>query len=53
MMFNWFSKLLGKKQQSQRKRVQVDIPIEQHSYRKAFFDVKPRQVSVKEDESTN
>lgn len=53
MMLNWFSKLLSKKEQPQRKRVQVDIPIEQHCYRKDFFYIKANPVVVKEEDSIN
>ncbi|CAM4209961.1 hypothetical protein SHAQ108633_19270 [Shewanella aquimarina] len=40
MMWNWLMKRLGKKSSSQRRRVEVDIPFEQHSYRKASFDLQ-------------
>lgn len=53
MMWNWFSKLIGKKRQSQRKRVQVDIPFEQHSYRKADFVLQKSEPLSEEDKSTN
>ncbi|QYK03412.1 hypothetical protein [Shewanella psychrotolerans] len=50
MMWNWFSKLLNKKVQPKRRRVQVDIPIEQHTYRKAQFGLH-RNSSNDEDKS--
>ncbi|QXP45018.1 hypothetical protein FM038_25825 [Shewanella eurypsychrophilus] len=48
MMWNWFSKVFTKKEQTQRKRVQIDIPYEQHSYRKEDFDVT-EESRVQED----
>jgi len=32
MMWNWFSKMLGKDSRPKRKKVLVDIPYEQHSF---------------------
>ncbi|QSX35980.1 hypothetical protein [Shewanella sedimentimangrovi] len=32
-MWNWFTKMLGIRPQPQRKRVQVEIPMELHEYR--------------------
>ncbi len=40
MMWNWLMKRLGKKSSSRRRRVEVDIPFEQHSYRKASLDLQ-------------
>ena len=40
MIWNWLSKFMGKKQSLQRKRVVIDIPFEQHRYRKESFDSK-------------
>lgn len=51
MIWNWLSKLMTKKAQPQRRRVQVEIPIEQHTYRKAHFDL-PRNASNDEDKSS-
>lgn len=31
-MWNWLLTKLGKKRPSQRKRIQIDIPFEQHCY---------------------
>jgi len=36
MMWNWFTKMLGIRSQPQRKRVQIEIPMEQHEYRGDF-----------------
>ncbi len=33
-MWNWLLDKIGRKTQSQRKRIQVDIPFEQHSYKR-------------------
>lgn len=45
MMWNWFSKMLGRHEQPKRKKVQVEIPFEQHrfsmddfSYTRLTFD---------------
>ncbi|SUI48766.1 Uncharacterised protein [Shewanella putrefaciens] len=32
MMWNWFSKMLGRHEQPKRKKVQVEIPFEQHRF---------------------
>jgi hypothetical protein len=53
MICNWFSKLFSKKGKPQRRRVQVDIPIEQHTYRKANFDLPRNEPAVEDDKSTN
>lgn len=53
MMWNWFSKVFTKKEQSQRKRVQVDIPYEQHSYRKEDFELDQESDSLEEGKSSN
>lgn len=41
MMWNWFSKLLGKHQQPKRKKVIVDIPYAQHGFSMGHF-ARPR-----------
>ncbi|WP_179079105.1 hypothetical protein [Shewanella sp. UCD-KL12] len=53
MMWNWFSKMFTKNEQAQRKRVQVDIPYEQHSYRKEDFDINEQSTSFEESKSNN
>ncbi|WP_185817680.1 hypothetical protein [Shewanella atlantica] len=53
MMWNWLSKFFGKQEQTQRKRVRVDIPYEQHSYRKEDFDIDENSVTMKEDNIRN
>ena len=40
MMWNWLSKKLARTEQPQRKKVDIDIPYEQHSYRIEDFDVE-------------
>ncbi|MFB2686262.1 hypothetical protein ACE02B_13755 [Shewanella mangrovisoli] len=37
MMWNWFTKMLGKDERPKRKKVLVDIPYEQHSFRTDHF----------------
>ncbi|MEZ9820410.1 hypothetical protein AB4238_07280 [Shewanella sp. 10N.286.45.A1] len=39
MMWNWLSKKLTRTEQPQRRKVDIDIPFEQHSYRIEDFDV--------------
>ncbi|WP_169732698.1 MULTISPECIES: hypothetical protein [Shewanella] len=51
-MWNWFSKLVNKKTQPQRKRVDVEIPFEQHSYRKEDFEVEQSRAELEEDKSS-
>ncbi len=53
MMWSWLSKIFGKQEQSQRKRVRIDIPYEQHSYRKEDFDIDKSSVIMDEDNSRN
>lgn len=36
-MWNWFTKMLGKDERPKRKKVLVDIPYEQHSFRMDHF----------------
>ncbi|WP_394200965.1 hypothetical protein [Shewanella waksmanii] len=52
-MWNWFSKFVNKKSQSQRKRVDVDIPFEQHSYRKEDFEIDEAQSELEEENPTS
>ncbi|WOT06387.1 hypothetical protein [Shewanella youngdeokensis] len=40
MIWNWFSKKWTRTRQPQRKKVDINIPYEQHSYRKEDFDIK-------------
>ncbi|ABV37501.1 hypothetical protein Ssed_2894 [Shewanella sediminis HAW-EB3] len=53
MMWNWLSKFFGKQERSQRKRVRIDIPYEQHSYRKEDFDIDENSVTMEEDNIGN
>ncbi len=39
MMWNWLSKKLTRTEQPQRRKVDIDIPFEQHSYRIEDFDI--------------
>lgn len=32
MMWNWFTKMLGKDEQQKRKKVLIEIPFEQHRF---------------------
>ncbi len=32
MMWNWFTKMLGKDEQQKRKKVLIEIPFEQHCF---------------------
>ncbi|NRB22152.1 hypothetical protein [Shewanella sp.] len=52
-MWNWLSKVFLKKERSQRKRVQIDIPYEQHSYRKEDFDIGEQSSSLEDGKSSN
>ncbi|GGI83296.1 hypothetical protein [Shewanella gelidii] len=52
MMWNWLLNKIGKKPVQQRKKVQIDIPYEQHQYRVEDMNVGKltKNVSnVKED----
>ena len=52
-MWSWLSKVFSKKEQSQRKRVQIDIPYEQHSYRKEDFDIDEQSKTQEDGKSSN
>ncbi|WP_185977001.1 MULTISPECIES: hypothetical protein [Shewanella] len=52
-MWNWLSKVFPKKEQAQRKRVQIDIPYEQHSYRKEDFDIDEQSSALEDSKSGN
>ncbi|BAJ01543.1 hypothetical protein [Shewanella violacea] len=52
-MWNWFSKVFPKKEQIQRKRVQIDIPYEQHSYRKEDFAIDEQPSTLENGKSSN
>lgn len=49
MMRKWLVKLFGKKAQTTRKRVQIDIPMQQHRYRLEDFNIVPPAAADKED----
>lgn len=40
MMWNWFSKFIGKKESQQRQRVEFDIPFELYHCRKEKFSIE-------------
>ncbi|MFV7770227.1 MULTISPECIES: hypothetical protein [Shewanella] len=46
MMWNWLIKRFSRNTQSRRRRVEVDIPFEQHSYRKTSADLQPNMAVV-------
>lgn len=46
MMWNWLTRKLAKKEQVTRRKVNIDIPYQQHSYRKEDFDNKSSNASV-------
>ncbi|GIU05952.1 hypothetical protein TUM4261_08710 [Shewanella sp. c952] len=39
MMWNWLSKKIARTERPQRRKVDIDIPFEQHSYRIEDFDI--------------
>lgn len=54
MMWNWLNKLLDSKtllagKEPQRKRVNIEIPIERHRYRLEDFKIDPASFNTKED----
>lgn len=52
-MWNWLSKVFLKKERSQRKRVQIDIPYELHSCRKEDFDIGEQSNGLGDGKSSN
>ncbi|MGS0677250.1 hypothetical protein [Shewanella sp. 0m-4] len=51
MMWNWLTQKLVKNDQVRRKKVKIDIPYAQHSYRIEDFDVKSSADVTKEQPS--
>ncbi|QQX81878.1 hypothetical protein JK628_08755 [Shewanella sp. KX20019] len=49
MMWNWLSKKLARTEQPQRRKVEIDIPYEQHRYRIEDFD-RETEASSKDNE---
>ncbi|MCL1139868.1 hypothetical protein [Shewanella pneumatophori] len=47
MMWNWLTRKLAKKQQVTRRKVNIDIPYQQHSYRREDFDNKSANAAIK------
>ncbi|MCL1146748.1 hypothetical protein AB4298_17255 [Shewanella sp. 10N.261.52.F9] len=48
MMWNWLTKKLVKNGQVRRKKVDIDIPYQQHSYRMEDFSIKADSEPVKQ-----
>lgn len=47
MMWNWLTQKLTKKQQITRRKVNIDIPYQQHTYRREDANLKTASTPVK------
>ena len=49
MMWNWFTKMLGKDERPKRKKMLVEIPFEQHPF--SLDDFSPARLKYAADEN--